>query len=285
MSIQAVGRVLRASVAPTHKLVLIALADHAAPDGTRSWPSVQTIAEMASVSTRTVQRILRDLEESGAIVRVADESRHRPREWRIRLDTLPQGRHDVTPNGSFRGDTAMSPLPESRGDTDDTLGVTSETLGVTLTTFRGDTAMSPEPSGTVIRTVNEPSIAATTVAAAETGRPADPIWDALTDEFGAVSNDADRARRNQACKLIRQTLTTHHIPAGQQHTAVRQLCDAYPAAMPPGSTRTPLAVASNADMLIAHIQGRNRPAATPDRHHDRWDPFAGLTEPARELPQ
>jgi hypothetical protein len=49
-----------------HKLVLIILADHEGND-IGSWPSLARIADMAGVSVRHAQRILRDLEEQGEI--------------------------------------------------------------------------------------------------------------------------------------------------------------------------------------------------------------------------
>lgn len=49
-----------------NKLVLIILADHEGNDY-GSWPSVARIADMAGISIRHCQRILRDLEEAGEI--------------------------------------------------------------------------------------------------------------------------------------------------------------------------------------------------------------------------
>ena len=99
-------------------------------------------------------------------------------------------------------------------------------------------------------------------------RPPDPVWDALETEFGSVTNKVDRGRRNAAAKLLRETLTCKAVPPEQHHDAVRQLCEAYRAKYRDAAC-TPNAVASNADLLIAHIQGRNRPApASRDRGMD-----------------
>ena len=57
----------RQPLAPTHKLVLMALAD-AADDHGVCWPSVSTLARKCSVSTRTVQRALRVLMEQRLLV-------------------------------------------------------------------------------------------------------------------------------------------------------------------------------------------------------------------------
>lgn len=106
---------------------------------------------------------------------------------------------------------------------------------------------------------------AATPAKQRKARPPDPVWDGLVECFGPPSNDADRQRRNQAVKLLRQTLATHGLPPPEHRHAVEQLCAAYTDAMPPGSRRTPMAIATNADLLVAHIQGRNQPS--PSRDH------------------
>jgi pyocin large subunit-like protein len=51
------------------RLVLIVLADHADGDGGNAYPSVQTVADEAKVSPRTVQRSLRVLESEGHILK------------------------------------------------------------------------------------------------------------------------------------------------------------------------------------------------------------------------
>lgn len=48
-------------------VVLLALADHAHPDGTHAYPSVAAIAKMARLSERAVQYALRQLENFGEI--------------------------------------------------------------------------------------------------------------------------------------------------------------------------------------------------------------------------
>lgn len=68
MSVHVTSWVLRNSEAHLgDRLVLLALADHAKDDGTYAWPSVETIAREAHLSSRQVRRCLRNLEESGSI--------------------------------------------------------------------------------------------------------------------------------------------------------------------------------------------------------------------------
>ena len=70
MSIWAVSWALRTQVSnPTHKLVLIALADFA-DDQDEAFPKVSTLTEIASTGRRTVFRALAALEEAGLITRI-----------------------------------------------------------------------------------------------------------------------------------------------------------------------------------------------------------------------
>jgi hypothetical protein len=83
---------------PTKKLVLILLADHTNLIEGAAWPSIAYLAESCSISERTVQRAIAELEAEGWLVR----------------DTR------VAKSSMFY---------IKRGDTGDTLGVTPMTLG------------------------------------------------------------------------------------------------------------------------------------------------------------
>jgi hypothetical protein len=52
------------------RLVLLALADHANTQTAEAWPAIKTMASMARVDRRTVQRSLSEIEELGEISRV-----------------------------------------------------------------------------------------------------------------------------------------------------------------------------------------------------------------------
>jgi hypothetical protein len=70
VSINALGWVLSHSEERyANRLVLIALADHAGPDGEGAFPSLDTIAQKSGLSKRHARRSLRMLEEHGAIGR------------------------------------------------------------------------------------------------------------------------------------------------------------------------------------------------------------------------
>ena len=69
VSVQAMSWVIDQS---RHKensfLVLLMIANHAKSDGTLSWPSVPTLAKEARCSEKTVQRVIKNLCESGELV-------------------------------------------------------------------------------------------------------------------------------------------------------------------------------------------------------------------------
>lgn len=110
--------------------------------------------------------------------------------------------------------------------------------------------------------------AKSTPAAAQSRAPAkqrkararDPVWDASC-ECEPVTNDAERKARNEACRLLRQSLDGAGIADdyATRHAAVLELWDRYPDAMPPGNRRTFNAVARNVGKVLNHAVGRNTP--------------------------
>jgi len=67
MSVYAIGHAFQVHLPPREKFVLVALADNADHAGS-CYPSLETLAGKTSMSVRTVQRALRDLETLGALV-------------------------------------------------------------------------------------------------------------------------------------------------------------------------------------------------------------------------
>jgi len=51
----------------TQRLVLVRIADHAAPDGSNAWPSLERLVGDTCLSRRSVQRSITDLEAMGAL--------------------------------------------------------------------------------------------------------------------------------------------------------------------------------------------------------------------------
>lgn len=114
MSFKLVKSIIRSEQqSPTHKLVLIVIADHTneSKSGT-AWPSIETIAAYVGLKRRQVQRILRDLEEEGQI-----------KVWK-RNAIMGTNRYQIIKEG-------VSPM--TRG------GVTHDTPNVSYKTQRGVT--------------------------------------------------------------------------------------------------------------------------------------------------
>lgn len=122
---------------PELRVLLFALADRAANDGTSAFPSRAWLAERCFCSVRSVSRRLARLEEMGIIRRgdqhLVDHFRadRRPVVWDLNIT------YGVTP--VTRRDTGDRSATSCRGDTCDTYGVTP-------VTERGDTAVSYKPS-------------------------------------------------------------------------------------------------------------------------------------------
>lgn len=151
----------RKTALPTNaKFVLMALADWADDNGINCYPSVYELAEYMTCSERTVQRLLRELEDGGWVAVVGNaqgggssrqyalnvpqmetiaaieharreaEKERRRRERKSELNPFFKGCQSVTPD-------KLSPV------TTTTQGVTPEAQGVTTTTSRGDTGVTP----------------------------------------------------------------------------------------------------------------------------------------------
>lgn len=101
-----------------HKLVLMALANHADKHGRGAYPSAGTIAEAMQLSVRTVQRYLVALEEDGLIVR-GDQARaaHIPPRHRPIVYDLAIRQGDVSPGGSDTSPGADPIRQRTRSDT------------------------------------------------------------------------------------------------------------------------------------------------------------------------
>jgi len=73
---------------PTPKLVLIALADFAADDGTSVYPSVKTIADKCDLSERATRYTLRKLQKAGLLEMEREASQHTSRRYLIHIEAV-----------------------------------------------------------------------------------------------------------------------------------------------------------------------------------------------------
>ena len=116
MSIKIMTLVWESYLPSNEKFVLLALADHARDDGSRVYPSIETISKKTGFSERTVQRQMRKLQALGVLEIVKGANRYGTTEYLIRGDKL-------------------TPL---KGKNRDIQGCQPRHPGVTTTTSRGD---------------------------------------------------------------------------------------------------------------------------------------------------
>jgi hypothetical protein len=126
----------RTDLSQAETLVLLALADRADDDG-RCWPSIAGVAERARMTERSVQRVMRVMQERG-FVAIEKGGGRKTNHYAINVEQL---RGDIAsppnhPRQIVTGDTGVTPPPTQ------------------LCHPSGDTAMSPESSITTI----EPSL-------------------------------------------------------------------------------------------------------------------------------
>jgi DNA-binding Lrp family transcriptional regulator len=126
---------------PTSKLVLIALANHARPDGRAAFPSITTMQRYTCLSDRAIQKHLRELEERGVIRRCNPEI---VAAYIERADRRPIG-YDLVMNGVN--------VVRERGEPDSP----GKRHGVNAVRERGE-RRSPTGGTTFTQTVHEPSI-------------------------------------------------------------------------------------------------------------------------------
>ena len=144
MSIWAVNWALQKCVAnPTHKLVLVALANYA-DDNDWAWPRVDTLAELTSSSRRTVFRALDGLAQTSLIERLEGvepewngSTRRVQSVWRLMIPDSVSRRS----SGASRPSVVRRRVAASR-DRETRSGVQCDT-GDTVEPTRGDALESP----------------------------------------------------------------------------------------------------------------------------------------------
>ena len=161
MSIQLMTLVRKSALPTNTKFVLMALADWADDNGVNCYPSIYELSEYMTCSERTVQRLLRELEEGGWIAVVGNangggssrhyalnvskleavaEVEHARREAekeRRRRDRKNDAANPFNQGCQFVTPVNLSPVTTA------TEGVTTVQQGVTTTTSRGDTCVTP----------------------------------------------------------------------------------------------------------------------------------------------
>ena len=161
MSIALMTMARKTALPTNEKFVLMALADWADDNGTNCWPSIYELSEYLTCSERTVQRLLRDLEQGGWIAVVGNHngggtSRH----YALNVPKMDEAakveharreaekerrrseRKSEAANPFFNGCQSVTPDKLSPVTTT-TRGVTNEASRGDNHDKRGDTAVTP----------------------------------------------------------------------------------------------------------------------------------------------
>lgn len=136
--------VFRSTLAPVDKVALLALADWADDDGFRIYPSIRVAAAKASLSERSLQRVIQRHIASGVLETIEPARHHRPAQYRLHVARLPMRGDSVTPD-SLTGDSVS-------GDSDDVQPV----VRGDSQSVRGD-CVSPNPSVRTVKKKKHPS--------------------------------------------------------------------------------------------------------------------------------
>lgn len=202
-----------APVSEGELLVLLAIADHAADDGTNAWPSKATLARKARLSERRVQQILRSLEDKG-LIRVETQkggtlemdNRLRPNRYTIVVSALktgsvPSGEKPIAPLDVVVDDLHLVVSPDPAGEN---FGAVRGEVWSTL----GEKPISPKPS---LEPSIEPSIntSSANAEAIEVFKPisAQTIVAAYIDRWKELHNEPCLARQQgQLARAAREML-------------------------------------------------------------------------------
>jgi hypothetical protein len=94
-------------------LIALALADHGKDDGSDIFPSIATVAWKVGKSDRQARRIMRQLEQIGLLIKVADAHRYKATRYRIDLASAPskpppEGGHNGVRPAEHRADIVLT---------------------------------------------------------------------------------------------------------------------------------------------------------------------------------
>lgn len=138
MSAKQMGLVFELAADTTRKMVMLALADHADPDGRHIFPSYTRVAGMTSLSKSTVRRVINELKTEGVLVEVIKASPRKPATFNMRIDVAIEAY-------GLRGST-VTPLPEdSDSDHNQNIDNSHFSEGETVETGRGVTVTPLNP--------------------------------------------------------------------------------------------------------------------------------------------
>ena len=202
MSIRLVDLVLRTDLRSTEKLVLLVVADAASDEGV-AWPRQSVIAKKASVSERTVGRVLSDL-EAGGIVEITQRGRNRSNLYRIRVKRL-RGLAAEPPEPVVDG-----PIPDEEVPDRASVPASPDPTDVPVRTRQG-VRSGPDGESDPMRTVREPS-PEPSIVERERSKKRDLVFEALCEacgiDYSSTMTKSQRGAINKAAKELREIEAT-----------------------------------------------------------------------------
>ena len=196
------------NLSTSEKFVLLGIANHSKPDGTNSFPSLETLCKYTLLSKSSVQRAIKALVQKDYLEKESGGGR-RSNTYRLKMDrnvvqlrAVEHG-HGDHPDGSQR-------LPS-----------------IVKETTQPSQALTIEPSYNRNRTEIQPS------------KKRDEVWDAIMEAWWVNTkslNSNERGRYNKAVKLLKESNAT----AQEIHMRVKVYRRKFK-----GAAVTPIAVANH----------------------------------------
>ncbi len=123
MSVKLMAAALESALPANEKLVMVTLCNFVDDEGKWLYPSMETVAQRASMSKRTVQRIMSNFRERKLLLRAEKEPHEKYRSEKYRIDAARIISGDVLDAEPCNKGDKLTPSPD---DTDVTSGVTNE---------------------------------------------------------------------------------------------------------------------------------------------------------------
>jgi len=213
------------------KFVLLGIANHAHPDGTRAFPSLETIARYTALSVSTVQRTIKSLCDQGFLEKTEGGGGRKSNTYKLNIHKAEVVQLEIIEGG--HGDHAkkdpVDPEAAHHGHSDHApRSPVTKQPSQALTKQPGQ-ALTKEPSCNRTTTALEP----------KREKERDKVWDAIMEACGvntATINSNERGRYNKAVKLLKESGATAH----EIHTRVGVYRRKFK-----GAAVTPVAIANH----------------------------------------
>ena len=182
---------LQGDITTNEKFVLLGIANHSSPNGTGSWPSIETLGKYTRLSRSTVQRCVKSLVEKTYLVKEEGGGR-RSNTYTLQL-TRDEELAEVV-ELQVVVEVPQADTPEgSEGHPSNVIAIPQQSQ-----------ALTHEPSYNRNRNEIEPR---------DEKRKQDLVWEAIMEACGVNTsnlNSNERGRYNKAVKLLKESSASPH---------------------------------------------------------------------------